>query len=273
MNIKSIQCLSFILYTEIRLNFNLQQQHKNMSTIKASNKEFIKNDSTSENSEYFIEEMSPKQKDYKLIKKCFKDTMLKHYGSRQTTLEVVEIKIYRVNKRNNNEKIEQKSNNLLLFHGTCCKNSVGILNEGFKPSIEGIYGPGVYLTESSFRAVDFSQIKSREELDECFDEHNRKVSFVFVNEILDSDKLKVINAKDKVKVTFTKTPRKNQFEKYIKSGCDKNIKHTYQKDSKERNIKSSKANILEEYNYYVCEEKLVIPRYLIQCSFDIVAHV
>ena len=244
-----------------------------MSTIKATNNEFIKNDSTSENSEYSIEEMSPKQKDYKLIKKCFKDTMLKRYRSKQTTLEVVEMKIYRVNKRSNDVIIEQKSNNILLFHGTCCNNAVGILNEGFKPSTEGIYGPGVYLTESSYRAVDFSQIKSKEETDERFDELDRDVSFVFVNEILDSDNLKVIKAEDKTKVTFTKTPRKNQFEKYIKSGTGEKFKHTYKKDSNGKMIRCSKANILEEYNYYVCDEKLVIPRYLIQCSTDFVAHV
>ena len=104
-----------------------------MSTIKAKNKEFIKNDSTSENLVYSIKEMSPKQKYYKLTKKYFKDTMLKNYRNKQTTLEVVAMKIYRVNKRNYDKKIEQKSNNLLLFHGTCCNNAVGILNKGFKP--------------------------------------------------------------------------------------------------------------------------------------------
>ena len=99
---------------------------------------------------YAIQQVVSTNDDYILIKKCFEATML-------NCVKANVRKIYRAVIRGN--KSEQKSDNLMLFHGTTRANVVGILEEGFKPSTEGKHGPGVYLTECSSAAVTFSSKK------------------------------------------------------------------------------------------------------------------
>ena len=61
--------------------------------------------------------------------------------------------------------------------------------------------------------------------------------------------------------------RKNPFEKYILEGTDVKIPNEcYEEDSNGRKIKVCNGNVKDEWNYYVCDEKLVVPRYLIQCN-------
>ena len=77
-----------------------------MSTIKAKNKEFI------EMTQQAITQNTLQKKCHRNKKTICedKDTMLNHYRqNKQTTLEVEAIKIYRVNKRNNNEKLNKKA--------------------------------------------------------------------------------------------------------------------------------------------------------------------
>ena len=63
-----------------------------------------------------------------------------------------------------------------------------------------------------------------------------------------------------------KGKRKTPFEKYIVEGTDENNPDEYyEEDSNGRKIKICNGNVKDEWNYYVCDEKLVVPRYLIQC--------
>ena len=57
--------------------------------------------------------------------------------------------------------------------------------------------------------------------------------------------------------------RKNKFEKYIVEGTDANDER-HEEDSDGRKIKICNGNADDELNYFVCDEKLVVPRYLIQ---------
>ena len=107
-----------------------------------------------EDSTYFLREMRTKDKDYKLIKKCFVDQMLKP-DTPHLSFDVYKIKIYRVKKRECKEKGKHVNGNLLLFHGTNHESTVGILEKGFKPSTMGMYGRGVYLTERSYTATGY----------------------------------------------------------------------------------------------------------------------
>ena len=204
----------------------------------------------SNNSMYSLEEMVSTNYDYTTIKGSFE----------KTTLEGFEInisKIYRVRRRLR----ARKSDNLLLFHGTNSQNALGILEEGFKPSTGGKYGPGVYLTDCSSCAGRFSARK----VAGCHDDLNDNLLFIFVNEIFESESLEEIVVKKEL-ASEPGTFRKNQFEHYIKEGTAK--KHSvksFEKDSGGRKIKSCASSEEEFENYYVCDEKLVIPRYLIQC--------
>ena len=116
----------------------------------------------SNDSIYFLREMRAKDNDYKLIKKCFVDKMLKP-SLEIPSYEVFRLKIYRVKPRKCIEKKQNKIDKLLLYHGTNHENTVGILEQGFKPSISGKYGPGVYLTERSYTATGYSIRKNGED--------------------------------------------------------------------------------------------------------------
>ena len=210
----------------------------------------------SENSQYILEEIQAENVDYTLIKKSFDATMLYDVGLNLS-------KMYRVGIRNSDEPSGQENDNLLLFHGTNRVNAIGILENGFKPSTRGIHGPGVYLTECSSCAGLFAYKKNRRKRkNKCWKD---KLLFILVNEILESKKLELIVNKKTI-TTKTASPRKDDFEKYIKKWtANKYSNETYEQDSNGRKIKTSTISRAEIENYYVCDEKLIIPRYLIQC--------
>ena len=227
----------------------------------------------SRDSIYFLREMRAKDNDYKLIEKCFVDKMLKP-SSEIPSYEVYKLKIYRVKPRKCIEKKQNKNENLLLFHGTDHAGTVGILEQGFKPSISGKYGPGVYLTERSHCATSFSIRKNGEDClfkrakDFNTKQEFNKENFVFVNEI--SNKLEHIVVSNKNQFLITKVKRQHEFEKYtIKKSDENDSVENYEKDTCGRKIKVCNGNLGDEDDYYVCDEKLVIPRYLVQCSTKI----
>ena len=136
-----------------------------------------------DNSNYALEELRSGGHDFNLIKKCFSTKVIrfdKFASSKEFTM-----KVYRVINRKSNDTREDKSNNILLFHGTNVSSAVGILEKGFKPSNKGIYGPGVYLTASSRSAMQFSSNKGQKS-------DKKKEFVVLVNEVLDSENLKEI---------------------------------------------------------------------------------
>ena len=62
------------------------------------------------------------------------------------------------------------------------------------------------------------------------------------------------------------SPCNNQVEKYIKKGnAKKKFNESYEQDSDARYIKNSALSREDYENDYVCHEKFVVPRYLIQC--------
>ena len=85
-----------------------------------------------------------------------------------------------------------------------------------------------------------------------------------MNEILESESLEEIVVEEKV-MGKTASPRKNQFEKYIGSRTAEMNAATDEQDSSGRKIRISAPSEAEFENYYVCHQKFVIPRYLIQC--------
>ena len=94
----------------------------------------------------------------------------------------------------------------MLFHGTTSVNSIGILEEGFKPSSQGKHGPGVYLTECSSATVAFFSMK-------IFGlpyilSLNDSMFFIFVTEILESQMLELMVVNKKIK-RKSYSPRKN----------------------------------------------------------------
>ena len=206
-----------------------------------------------ENSIYVAKEMQPNDDpDYILIKECFEDTLL---GDNK----VKTYKIYRVTKSGENS--EQKSDNLLLFHGTKYVNAVGILEKGFIPSNEGSYGPGVYLTASPSCAMAFALRK----LMQTYSSNPYKdLCFVFVNEILESGTLKEIDRNNFLERTNDLDEIK--FEKYTDKNTGENESvETHRNDRNGRKIRNSRETPADKLDHYVCHQSRAIPRYLIQC--------
>ena len=278
-------------------NFNNFKLDKTMTTDKVNEGQTINVNSTifsmidtySETSMYFLDEMANTDDDFKLIKKCFADKMYKY--TERANYEVVKIKIYRVKERKVIQTSEHESENMLLFHGTSCDSAVGILEKGFRPSTKGKYGAGVYLTERSRCAINVSLIRNGDHkkfLSFCDNYQlngdksellNDNAHFVFVNEIIQSETLKEINDNTYGLILnfisfcvmiiwlILGYKKEDKFKRYIVEGTDeKNSEEYYENDSSGRKIKVCKGNGKDELNHYVCSEKLVIPRYLIQCS-------
>ena len=258
----------------------LQEELDKKQIVEINNATMKLLESYSKNSMYFLDELLPEDDDYGLIKKCFVDKMQKPC-SKSRSIKVSELKIYRVIHRENNEKDKQQSDNLLLYHGTDFDSTVGILDKGFKPSISGLYGPGVYLTERSLCATLFSVRKNGE--NEAYNKWKenlkfgnktefkfKKENFIFVNEILESKELKNKTVSKQNSSLKTSLKRKRRFEKYtLKTNFRTDFVETFESDSRCRKIKVCNGSRKAELDYYVCDEKLAIPRYLIQFSLTI----
>ena len=110
-------------------------------------------------------------------------------------------------------------------------------------------------------ADDFTKCGGKMELE------LKNENFVFVNEILSSAKLKDISVPKPSRVAKTDLEQEHDFEKYTTHKNNLNeLVESYEKDSCGRKIKVCNGNLEDEFDYYVCNEKLVIPRYLIQFS-------
>ena len=165
--------------------------------------------------------------------------------------------IYKVNEKNPIEAVDEKSNNLMLFHGTTKNGVTGILKDGFKNSERGWFGQGVYLTDSSYVARMYSN--------ECYLSCKRNKScFVIVNEIMGSEKLQIVEY-DRIG-TFREdidTELKNPFNKHISKSSPQLSKEDYKEDLQGRQYRNVAVHRDSVRDEYVADESVTIPRYII----------
>ena len=84
-----------------------------------------------------------------------------------------------MNENKPDNTVEEKNNNLMLFHGTNKKGATGILKEFFRNSVEEYFGKGLYMTDFTFVALKY-----------CFRAgRNNSKYYMLVNEALESKKL------------------------------------------------------------------------------------
>ena len=186
--------------------------------------------------------------------------------------------MYRVVPRdtNTNKSIISDGSKLLLFHGTKVSNVKGILKEGFMPSKNARFGPGVYMTNDYGVASRYSDLS--------YVNHEgvvKKNRYIFVNQVqqvegnffyefekhgdLDEDKL---------------------FEKYLKDMPIMGMFDTYNeeqisipKDCSQTKYDSNNSKIISgtfRGNYgseveVLAHHDLVVPAYLIETQFETIS--
>ena len=110
--------------------------------------------------QYRLELLKTNDPDYKLLANSIITNDSLREGTKQKTQS---LKIYRVISNEKSSTKSNSSNQILLLHGTKAQNVEGILKTGFKPSIRGLYGPGVYLTNSFNYAYNYGMCFATED--------------------------------------------------------------------------------------------------------------
>lgn len=217
---------------------------------------------------YVIKELPRLHRDHVMIKKHFRNA--KHKGREIKTHKIFRVKKRRpkrdkskISKENSNNDVTKvtsnddatEESNLMLFHGTNLHSTVGILNKGFSA---GEYN-GVSMTTSAAVAVRFSL--------ESITNPKTEDSFLFLSEILESDSLVEVAAKDQIfEGITTKVMRQHQFEKRVRTRNGGIITDgAYERDSKEMKVLNVEESSRDGENCYISDESLVVPRYLVQC--------
>ena len=205
---------------------------------------------TDESSKYDYEKLDPASEEFNFLKETFMST----YFGLLICLKFNNFHIYKVNERNPVNTAVKPVNNLMLFHGTSYKGVTGILREGFRNSEKGWFGKGVYMTDCSEVAIRYAAYNA---------EYSFSNYFIFVNEVLESEKLQTFTFDRNVMYERgdVSTQPKHQFEKHISKLSLIPTKKDYTVDVEGRRyVKIHEANV---YDQYIAKASVVIPRYLI----------
>ena len=154
---------------------------------------------------------------------------------------------------------EDKSNNLMLFHGTDERGVEGILQNGFKNSKEGYFGEGVYLTESVSVAYWYPH---------SFFHFYKKKHIIFVNEVLGSEKLKLEFNENYWRLKDVSTPIEIPLTKYMEKSSVKKCEENYIKDPKRRRYRNVQVDMSSYKDEFVADCNVVLPRYLVVYQYD-----
>ena len=216
---------------------------------------------TDKNFKYDVEKLESTSEEFIFVEQFYDTTGViktaKNSLIKATDYETqgIKLQICKVNENNPIKLADEKSNNLMLFHGTNRKGAEGILKEGFKNSKKGYFGKGVYMSDCSDVASKYAATRFS----------NNYCLYVFVNEVLESEKLQTLEFDASTYVRYHDTPLKHPFNKHI----HKSSHQATEKDYKEDHIGRKYRNIGFEhddssaYDEYVADESVTIPRYLI----------
>ena len=172
---------------------------------------------------------------------------------------------------NTKETVDEKGNNLMLFHGTSREGVAGILVNGFKNSEKGFFGKGVYLTESS-EAASFYSCLSFMKSDFLNFLFSKSFSFIFVNEVLKSETLQSVLYEDYSELYMVDTPLKTPFSKYMHVLSPQLTEENYKEDVNGRRYRDIAVDPVILEDEFVADSKLVIPRYLITYEGNIISN-
>ena len=202
---------------------------------------------------YKHEELSSNSEEYKFVKNFFDTTKLVSEFVRQMPTD---FKVYNIIENQPTKVLSEKRKNLMLFHGTSSKGIEGILKEGFKNSVKGLFGKGVYMTDCSSSACYWSNIRME----------GNENSYIFVNEVLESEKLLTFEHESSTQQLlqgFQHSTPKHPFEKHEIKQSHHITELDYKEDDLGRRYRNVPHNLSSYNDEYIADESLVVPRYLI----------
>ena len=209
---------------------------------------------------YNLERLDLNTREFDFIKNFFYLTTDPN-ESFDTQYDVEGFDIYKVVENGPTKTEEEKSNNLMLFHGTKNKDhATGILKEGFRNSESGYFGKGVYMTECSCTAFDYTGVRLNDVKGTEF------LNYVFVNEVSGSEKIQTFTFTigDALDMDEDNTAElTHPFEKHVKRHSPQPTEEDYKEDMlgrRYRNLEIHGESVLDEF---VADAKVTIPRYLI----------
>ena len=252
----TIKSLKKIIKFTLILQKNLVEIKK---CFKSKNKLIIMNIQTNNFFKYKKEELSSDSDEYNFVKNFFVTTANVSYEVRPPT----NFKVFRIIKNSPMTALDEKSNNLMLFHGTTEKGADSILKEGFKNSEKGWFGRGVYLTDCSCVACNYSGIKSSRP--------NGYVSnyrHVLVNEVLGSEKLRT--KPQKFVLDEQGDPQDHDAEPdhpFVKHVAEEELQaeeEDYIEDALGRRYRNVDHDDLSSLDEFVADKNIVLPRYLLK---------
>ena len=200
---------------------------------------------------YKLEMLNINDPDYTLLENSIKNDIILTKG----------LKVYRVISNEETSTESSDSNQILLLHGTKAQSVEGILKTGFNPSQQGSYGPGVYLTDSSNIAYDYSESFVTEK------NSIRKFRYFFVNSVPNPE----------IQLPYFMCERNTSFKDYL---CSKQSIKMFNDslneplkieecsldlfDSHDRKVLEGSFQKGDQENIALAHHDLVIPAYLIE---------
>ena len=207
---------------------------------------------------YKREELSSDSDEHKFVKNFFETTRDAFTNIWLSNVSYSDFKVYKITKNQPSSVLNEKGKNLMLFHGTKKEYVDSILKEGFKNSKKGWFGKGVYMTECSDIAKHYSSNTSLIYSTSC-----RGLSCVFVNEVLKSEKLRIL--KRDVRHCDIYTKPEHAFEKRVLKWNKQPAEEDYKEDAlgrRYRNVGFPNPDCSQDE--FIADESLVVPRYLIE---------
>ena len=191
-----------------------------------------------------LEVLSEEHDDFQLIKTSFRSTS----SCCQNNLKIKSI--FKVHPKQQSRKPDAvEGDNILLFHGTPWKNVPGILRDGFKPSVTGAFGPGVY--HSNFFSMCETYANKNNPNDDSY--------FYFINEI----PYKYVTELSAYDYIVGKALPKSYCHKYL---SDQNQQELYVRDSNGSCINIAQDDTQHYVPIYVASNNIVVPKYLVHAK-------
>lgn len=155
---------------------------------------------------------------------------------------------------------DKKSNNLMLMHGTSYENALEILNSGFMNSSAGLFGKGVYHTESVDVALHYSNRRN-----ENYYRSDKYITTncIFLNEIV-APNLQV--TKFDGLYQHSRSDVSNMFHKHMYKKSPETTANDYRCDAMSRKYRCTRIATTSLADEYVADACFVKPRYYIELN-------